>query len=208
MRQAGPDKRVQRTHQAVLEAFFSLVLKHPYEGITVGDIVARAGIGRSTLYEHFPGKDAILAASLSRPFGVLADAVRAEDNTPALTALLEHFWENRTLARGLFAGRMRRHSVGVLVRLVQERLRADASGRRSALLLPARLAAIQVAEALFAPLAAWLTTDSGCPAERLAVALRRGALALTGTLSEGRPQRASGGERTRPGLMKRELERN
>ena len=181
------DRRVQKTRQALLEAFFTLVLRAPYEDITVGDIVARAGVGRSTLYEHFSGKDAILAASLGGAFAVLADALQPRDNTPALTALLEHFWSNRTLAPGIFSGPMRRRTVAVLVRLIEQRLRAEAPARAAALLLPTRLAAIQLAEALFAPVAAWLAGQSACSAQRLALALRKGALALTEALRGGAP---------------------
>ena len=181
------DRRVQKTRQALLDAFFTLVLKAPYEDITVRDIVARAGVGRSTLYEHFSGKDAILAASLGGAFAVLADALQPRDNTPALTALLEHFWSNRALAPGIFAGPMRRRTVAVLVRLIEQRLRAEAPARRTALLLPTRLAAIQLAEALFAPVAAWLAGQSACSAQRLALALRTAALALTEASRGGPP---------------------
>jgi AcrR family transcriptional regulator len=176
------DRRVQKTRQALLDAFFTLVLKSPYEDITVRDIVAHSGVGRSTLYEHFSGKDAILAASLGGPFAVLADALQPRDNTAALTALLEHFWSNRTLAPGIFTGPMRRRTVAVLVRLIEQRLRAEAPARRTALLLPTRLVAIQLAEALFAPIAAWLAGQSACSAQQLALALRKAGLALTEAL--------------------------
>jgi len=176
---------VQKTRRALLDAFFTLVLKAPYEDITVRDIVVRAGVGRSTLYEHFCGKDGILAASLGGPFAVLADALQPRDNTAALTALLEHFWSNRTLAPGIFSGPMRRRTVAVLVRLIEQRLRAQAPARGTALLLPTRLAAIQLAEALFAPIAAWLAGQSACSAQQLALALRKAALALTEALGGG-----------------------
>ena len=178
---------MQRTRQALLDAFFTLVLKDPYEDITVRDIVVRAGVGRSTLYEHFSGKDALLAASLGGPFAVLADALHPRDNTAALTALLEHFWSNRAVAPGIFAGPMRRRTVAVLARLIEQRLRADAPARPTALLLPTRLAAIQLAEALFAPVAAWLAGQSACSAQRLALALRKAALGLTEALRGGPP---------------------
>jgi len=176
------DRRVIKSRQALLDAFFTLVLQEPYEGITVGDIVARAGVGRATLYEHFSGKDGLLAESLARPFGLLADTVQARDNTEGLIRVLEHFWDNRRITPGLFTGPMRRHSVAVLVRLIELRLRAAPAARRAKLVMPAPLAAIQLAEALFAPLAAWVTGQSACPPARLAVALRRTTQALMETL--------------------------
>ena len=176
------DARARRSRQALLDAFFVLVLTHPYEEVTVQTIAARAGVGRSTFYAHFPDKNALLAASLARPFSALADTVRTPDNTPALTAVLEHFWANRARARGVFTGTMRRHAVAVLTRLIEQRLRRDGTGRLPALPLPARLVAIQLAEVLFAPLAAWLAGESTCSTAKLARALRRSARAVTAAM--------------------------
>ena len=177
------DARVQRTREALLEAFFGLVLTRPYQEITVQRIVARAGVGRSTFYEHFAGKPSILAASLAGPFGVLADSVAEPDNTVALTALLEHFWANRAQARGLFCGAMRARAVGMLIRLIDERLRRAAP--RRTLRLPRKLAAMQLAEVLFAPLTAWLLGEATCCPAQLARALRRAAVALSAALRAG-----------------------
>jgi AcrR family transcriptional regulator len=168
------DARVRRTRQRLLAAFSALLLAHPYEEITVQRVAARAGIARSSLYEHFRGKRGLLAASLAGPLGLLADTVGAADNSDALAALLRHFWDNRALARGLFTGEMRPHAVAVLARLVEERLRRE----RAVLALPRKLAAIQLAEALFAPVAAWLTAVGPCSVPQLARGLRRAAQAL------------------------------
>jgi AcrR family transcriptional regulator len=182
LKKKDADARARRSRQALLDAFFALVLTRAYDEVTVQTIAARAGVGRSTFYAHFPGKNALLAASLAGPFGILADAVRETDNTPSLVTLLEHFWTNRARARGLFTGTMRRHAVAVLVRLIEQRLRSEGAGRLLALRLPPRLAAIQLAEVLFAPLAAWLTGESVCSGPKLAHALRRSARALIGAL--------------------------
>jgi hypothetical protein len=116
---------------------------------------------------------------------MVADTVQPRDNTEGLIKVLEHFWANRRITPGLFTGPMRRHCVAVLVRLIELRLRAAPAARRASLLVPAHLAAIQLAEALFAPLAAWVTGQSVCAPARLAVALRRTTQALTDTLHGG-----------------------
>jgi AcrR family transcriptional regulator len=172
------DARVQRTRRRLLDAFFELVLAEPYDAITVQRVAARAGVARSSLYEHFRGKRGLLAASLLGPLTVLADTLGEADNRTALASLLRHFWDNRARARGLFTGAMRPHTVGVLVRLIEERLRHE----RAALMLPRRLAAIQLAEALFAPVAAWLTSACACSVPQLARGLRRTARALRAAL--------------------------
>jgi AcrR family transcriptional regulator len=181
-----PDRRARRSRGALLDAFFTLVLKEPYERITVQQVADRAGVARSTLYQHFAGKDELLAASLAGPFSILADAVADPDNTEALTQVLEHFWANRAVAPGVFAGTVRRHTVAVLVRLIEQRLRGVPAARRSRLTLPPRLAATALAEAVFAPVAAWTLGQSSCSARRLAVSLRAGTQALTHALHGGR----------------------
>ena len=177
------DKRAQRTRQALLGAFFGLVLERRYDEIKVADILERAGVGRSTFYEHFSSKDAILASSLNGPFEVLADSTRRPDNTAQLIALLEHFWENRALARGIFLGATRRKTTAVLVDLIEQRMKIDGVEKPVSLIVPLRLAAIQLAEGLLAPTTAWLTGEARCSANALALALRRTATATISALS-------------------------
>jgi AcrR family transcriptional regulator len=189
MNQKPTDGRVLRTRQALLDAFIELVLTRSYDDITVQDVARRAGVGRSTLYEHFSGKRALLGASLAYPFGVLADTINAADNTDALVRLLDHFWENRTLARRVFTGQMRVLTVSVLVRTIEERLQR--ARPRITLGMPKRLLAVQLAEVLFAPVAEWLTGGPVCPAPRLARALRASAVAL---ISAPRPAATTRGK--------------
>jgi AcrR family transcriptional regulator len=171
------DPRARRTREALLQAFFALVLSQPFEELSAEQIAAHAGVGRSTFYEHFRGKNELLAASIAGPFGALADTVAEKDNTERLTRVLEHFWQNRHVARALFNGPMRARMAAVLERLVRQRLRADrAASARFA--LPAQLASVQIAATLFAPVTAWLTDGPACSAPRLARALRRSTRAL------------------------------
>ena len=177
MKEAANDKRVERTREALFGAFFGLVLERPYEDIKVDDILDRSGVGRSTFYEHFDGKDDILAVSLRHPLPPLADAMRARDNTADIVGVLEHFWENRAIIPGIFTGPARAVVSAVLVELIEERFKLDRVGSPYPLLIPPRLAAIQIAEGLLAPVTAWLLGESKCTAEALAQALRQTAMA-------------------------------
>ena len=171
------DPRGARTRRALLEAFSVEVLSRPYEDITVDDIARRGGISRSTFYQHFASKNALLAESLGRVFKTLADALGSEDNSRQLTAVLEHFWENRALSRALLSGSMRRHAVEVLAALVQRRF-----GRNNRLIVPSRIAALQIADSLLSPVGAWLAGEAHCPATRLACALRASGVSLMNAL--------------------------
>ena len=60
----NPDKRVQRTRQALADALIALMVEKGYDDVTVQDILDRAGIGRSTFYAHFRDKEALFSSSL------------------------------------------------------------------------------------------------------------------------------------------------
>jgi AcrR family transcriptional regulator len=134
-------------------------------------VAARAGVGRSTLYEHFAGMEGLLAGSIAGPFAVLVETLSAGDPAPDLKRLLDHFWEQRALARSLFSGPMRRRSIAVLVTLTEAKLKSLGLARRGQLILPPRLAAVQLAESLLAPITAWLAGESRCTSLTLASAL-------------------------------------
>jgi len=167
-----PDPRRQQTRRALLQAFRDLLLEGRHvEDIRVSEVAARAGVGRSTLYQHFAGVDGLLASSIAGPFAVLVATLTAGDTAPDLKRLLDHFWEQRVLARSLFSGPMRRRSIAVLVSLTEAKLKSLGLARRGEMILPARLAAVQLAEALLAPINAWLAGESRCTSLVLASAL-------------------------------------
>jgi AcrR family transcriptional regulator len=187
------DKRLRNSRTALLRAFAHLVQTHCYEDIRVLDIVRQARVSRSTFYEHFRSKDSILTNSIAGPFAVLAGSIRPGADPAPLVHLLEHFWANRTLARGLFLGSIRRKTVGVLVSQIEEILRSRSNDVYGPLLIPKRLAAVQIAESLLAPVIAWLLGESRCAAQTLAGALPRAASAIMSALSAARTSSGSGG---------------
>ena len=183
MRRSINDKRVRRTRQALAGAFHGLLFERGLQGVSVNDVVNRAHVGRSTFYEHFHGIEAALVNSVAGPMAILADSVRPWDNTQQLADLFDHFWNKRALARDVLTGSMGRKIRALLITLVAERLRSNIARRGYAMLIPEHLAAVQLAEALLAPLTAWLLGESRCSAQTLAVALRRVAQAGEDALS-------------------------
>jgi AcrR family transcriptional regulator len=171
MRADPVDLRAQRTRTALLGAFFPLVESMRYDDIRVAHIVARSGVSRSAFYAHFANKDALLAASIAGPFAVLADTLRSDDAV-GLTRLLDHFWSQRPLARTVLAEPIRRRVAAVLTDQVERILDDGGAWKRGPLILPSRLAAVQFAEMLLAPVSAWLAGESRCSSETLAIALR------------------------------------
>ena len=62
------DRRQKKTREAILRAFAELLSKKHYSGITVGEIIERADVGRATFYAHFETKDFLLRELCSELF--------------------------------------------------------------------------------------------------------------------------------------------
>jgi AcrR family transcriptional regulator len=146
------DRRKQRTRQSALVAFSSLLFEHGYEAISLSAIAERAGIGRSTLYEHFRTKDALLEASVAGRLGALA----ARDPDPcAVEGFLKHVREQSGSVRILLAQPLRSRIAQVLAAQIAPGLRAEGIPEARA-----ELRAIAAAEGMLAAIAHWLR--SGC----------------------------------------------
>ena len=50
------DKRIRRTRDTLGDALVDLIQEKPFDEITVQQILDRAGVGRSTFYEHYATK--------------------------------------------------------------------------------------------------------------------------------------------------------
>lgn len=174
------DRRVRRTKAALFDAFVHLVLDRRYDQIRVADIVERAGVGRSTFYEHYEGKDELLREGLTGPFTVLADMITPRHDDARLLATVEHFWENRRVGNVLFAGATARIATSTLADLIEARLAARGPAAPPPVLLAAHLAAGQMAL-----ISAWLAGRASCSAEVVARTLHASANACLAALDRG-----------------------
>jgi len=59
------DPRVERTHQAVREAVRRLVQRAGFEAVSHQGVAAEAGIGRATVYRHWPKQTDLLLHALA-----------------------------------------------------------------------------------------------------------------------------------------------
>src|SRR4051812_17815533 len=139
-----------------------------------------ANVGRSTFYEHYKSAEDIHLQAMSRPFAILADAAAGCGDEARLTSLMQHFWENRQLARTSLMGRMQDKVNRLLAAMIEDRLR----GEEEALAIPLRLAAMQLAEAALAPIRGWVTAEAPCAAEALAGAIWRCGRAMRAALAK------------------------
>jgi AcrR family transcriptional regulator len=61
----GPDPRVTRTREAVRRAVRSLVQRAGVEALTHQQVAAEAGVGRATVYRHWPDRTHLLLEALA-----------------------------------------------------------------------------------------------------------------------------------------------
>ncbi|HEY6941536.1 helix-turn-helix domain-containing protein [Dokdonella sp.] len=170
---AREDARRRRTRTALQKAFIQLFFERGFDEIGIADIAARAGVGRSTLYEHYRGKDELLLDTVRYPFERLAAVVEPDVAAVDVAAAVGHFWDNRANAHSLRRESSRRALARVYGRIVAARL----SGRADAGAATARTAAI-IAHTHLGVLLGWLAGDIDATPAQLAdvlVQMARGA---------------------------------
>ena len=188
MTQPTEDRRRRRTRQALFAAFAELVLAGRYDDIRVRDIARRAGVGRSTFYDHFRGKDELVLHSMTGLLSVVADSA-VDPASPRLAGVLAHFWKNRRLARRLLLG----DSIALRIeqlhaQLVAARLaRVHAAGQPTPA-FPAPLLAAQVAAAQLGLVRVWLTGNVAGRPELVSDLLVRASAALVAGLGSPAPE--------------------
>lgn len=165
------DRRTERTRQALLAAFRDLVQEYPYDTVSVGDIVGRANVGRSTFYEHYDGKDDLLGESVGTPFRALTAMVGAAEMPASLVGTIAHFRENQRLGRTLLTGPTKPILIRSLADLIEVQLVALGRRAPASALIPDALAALHLASGQLALIENWLTTQHACRPEVIAEAL-------------------------------------
>lgn len=169
--QIQEDPRRNRSRMAILNAFVELVLIKSYDDIQVNHIIRQANIGRSTFYEHFKGKDELLAKSLHGPMKTLSSACEGIQQLSNLTPILQHFWDNRTFARYIFSSSAKKQILTVLSECIKIQIQARCDLSKRPTILKVDMHAMQIAESQFSILIPWLTEVSGTSLNKIALAL-------------------------------------
>ena len=87
------------TTTAIIDAFAALAVERRYGAIRVADLIARAGVGKSTFYEHFRGKDDVMLAAMQPIVLALATAASGRAARPYVRTVVTHLWERRSAVR-------------------------------------------------------------------------------------------------------------
>lgn len=168
MSRVALDPRVEQTRAALQGAFVELFYEHGYDEISAADIARCAGVGRSTFYEHYRGKEGLLLSTIRRPLEPLATLVDQVVDEDAILGALDHYWTNRNNSRAVRRDSSRRAMVRVLADVLAQRLRSRGEPEPSA----KRLGSL-VAELSFGAITGWLAGTVDMTPVALASALRR-----------------------------------
>jgi AcrR family transcriptional regulator len=115
-RKPPTQSRATETVNAVLEAAARILERYGFEGYTTNTIAERAGVSIGSLYQYFPGKDAITVALIERECArLLADVSEAE-------SLVDHRDAIDHLISAAVAHQMRRPRLARLLDLEESRL--------------------------------------------------------------------------------------
>jgi AcrR family transcriptional regulator len=89
VRKPATQSRARETIDAILEASSRIVNRQGLAGLTTNRVAEMAGVSIGSLYQYFPGRDAVLHALVQREFNRTVDAAVAhiESIDPATTTL-------------------------------------------------------------------------------------------------------------------------
>lgn len=102
------DPRAERVRARLRDAAFALAHERPVDGITVGDLVARADVSRQVFYRHFRDRDDAVAQAFDQAFA----QVVAADGADARTRVLDLFAfaaEHSTMCRNVVPSTVNQH---------------------------------------------------------------------------------------------------
>jgi len=182
MKATKPDRRTERSRQALMSAFVQILLEEGFESVSVERVAARANVGRSTFYMHYKSKEDILRQSMTNPSISLAKLVGGNLTVESILPLLEHFKEQRKRNRIFFLWPIRPIWVSRLAELIEPRLATLVRVAGGRPIVPLPLLALQIAEGQIGLVANWLLAQQAvrneADAEALLAATRASVAAL------------------------------
>lgn len=187
------DRRVQRTRKLLQDALTALIVEQGYEAVTVQDIIDRANVGRSTFYDHFLDKQALLLSGFEelrtflaqqRPAVTPAGKLRLGFSLP----MFEHACSYRPVYRAMIGKQS-----GAVVRKQIQQLLTDLVQAELAILAPSTATpvaieiVVQYTVSAFMGLLAWCA-DHDTPATAAEIDAIFQRLTIPGVLAGlGRP---------------------
>jgi AcrR family transcriptional regulator len=173
------DRRVQKTRQALQEAFSKLLVERGYDSITVQDIAEQANVGRTTFYAHYSSKEELFRDShhhFSHQISsmmVSEEDVLTSESLEGMLIILEELMNNRTIYLMMKHGpAWPEISQGLHEQIAShllESLQKTFAGNKSD--VPLELLANYIAAAQFGLISWWVETRAPYTSEEIARAI-------------------------------------
>jgi AcrR family transcriptional regulator len=165
------DPRIARTRKSLQTALFELARERDLDDISIADIAERAGVNRSSFYQHYSDKDTLLADAIDAVVEEAgADLPEFREITaeapPILVGYLRHVEENVDVYARVFGS----HGSAVAVARLRARIESIASAAVAARIeafddIPPDVRAASLAGSVLGVLEAWLARDPRPPVE-------------------------------------------
>lgn len=160
------DARIVKSRNALQEALLRLILRGPFEQITIREITTEAGVSYPTFFRHFSSKEKLLeyiATEEVHRLLTLAQPVFEQDSLAALTIQCEYVQQHRALWTTLLTEGASSIMREEFLRVAREiGLRREETGKLSNPSFPRDLAAPFGASGMFEIFSWWLTA-AGLP---------------------------------------------
>src|SRR5438270_1716054 len=85
------DQRVRRTRDRLGDALMELLVKKPFDDITVQNVLDRAGVSRSTFYTHYRDKNDLFLSDSEEFFEAMATALSSFGDKSERIAPVQEF---------------------------------------------------------------------------------------------------------------------
>lgn len=166
------DPRIARTRRSLQEALFELARERDLDEISIADIAERAGVNRSSFYQHYSDKDTLLADAIDAVVEEAGTAIpvmsEITEQPPAiLIEYLRHVEQNAAVYARIFG----EHGSPLVVARLRDRVQrividAVATSHQDAFSdVPPDVLAAGLSGSVLGVLEAWLARDPRPPVE-------------------------------------------
>lgn len=132
-----PDRRIEHTRNRLGNALIALIQEKSIDEVTVLDVLARAGVGRSTFYVHYRDKDDLFLSELEQGLQIWTTALsRRQEKSNRVAPVAEYFAHvasAKTLYRALVnSGRIEAYfelAQGYFARGIEQRIKQSSDLR-------------------------------------------------------------------------------
>lgn len=166
------DPRIARTRRSLQEALFELARERELDEISIADIADRAGVNRSSFYQHYSDKDTLLADAIDAVIEEAGSDIPVLDEiTPEPPAILVDYLRHVEQNAAVYARVFGEHGSPIALARLSDRVQAivtDAvahSHKDAYDDIPSDVLGAGLSGSVLGVIGAWLSRDPRPPVE-------------------------------------------